>query len=81
MLPEKEIGAAFDAASRAELFFSCGTSALVHPAASMPMTARRNGAYLVEINLEPTPLTEFANFSIQGKSGEILPEIVRILKG
>jgi NAD-dependent deacetylase len=81
MLPEKEIEAAFEAAMRAELFFSCGTSGLVHPAASMPMTARRNGAYLVEINLEPTPLTEFANFSIKGKSGEILPEIVRILKG
>ena len=53
---------------------------LVHPAAAMPSTAKRNGAYLVEINIEPTPLTEYADFAMKGKSGEILPEIVKKLK-
>jgi NAD-dependent deacetylase len=80
LLPEEAVTAAFEAAARAELFFSVGSSALVHPAAAMPFAAKRNGAYLVEINLEPTPLTEFADFAAHGKAGEILPEIVRIMK-
>jgi NAD-dependent deacetylase len=80
MLPAEAIDAAFDAASRAELFFSVGTSAIVHPAASMPILAKRGGAYLVEINLEPTPLTDVADCSLQGKSGEILPQLIEQLK-
>lgn len=80
MLPEAALNGAFDASCRAELFFSIGTSALVHPAASMPLVAKRNGAFLVEINLEPTPLTEYCDFSLHGPSGEILPAILDILK-
>ena len=80
LLPAHAINGAFDASDEAELFFSIGTSALVHPAASMPVTARRNGAYLVEINLEPTPLSEIADCAFQGKSGDILPQIVEKLK-
>jgi len=76
MLPEQVLNEAFEASSQVELFFSIGTSALVHPAASMPLTAKRNGAYLVEVNLEPTPLTELCDFFVHGPSGEILPEMV-----
>jgi NAD-dependent deacetylase len=76
MLPERAINGAIKASTEADLFFSVGTSALVHPAASMPITARQSGAYLVEINLDPTPLTDYCDFYAHGKSGEILPEIV-----
>jgi len=80
LLPAAAISGALDASEKAELFFSIGTSALVHPAASMPMAAKRNGAYLVEINLDPTPLSEMADCVFHGKSGEILPLIVERLK-
>jgi NAD-dependent deacetylase len=80
LLPAKAINGGFEASGRAELFFSVGTSALVHPAASMPIQAKRSGAYLVEINLEPTPLTPVADCAFHGKSGEILPEIVEKLR-
>lgn len=80
LLPAQAINAAIDATERAELFFSIGTSALVYPAAAMPLTAKRNGAYLVEINLDPTPLSDIADCALQGKSGEILPEIIERMK-
>jgi NAD-dependent deacetylase len=80
MLPANTINSACAASEQADLFFSVGTSALVHPAASLPITARQNGACLVEVNLDPTPLTGYADFSFQGKSGEILPEIVRRIR-
>lgn len=76
MLPEDIIAEAFERAEKAEIFFSVGTSALVQPAASLPLVAARNGATLVEINPEQTPLTEVADFYLQGGAGEILPRLV-----
>jgi len=53
-----------------------GTSGVVQPAASMGATARRRGAFVAEINLEPTPYTGAYDLSILGKSGEVLPFLV-----
>ncbi|MBU1706947.1 NAD-dependent protein deacylase, partial [bacterium] len=60
----------------ADVFLSVGTSALVHPAASLPEIAKSSGAFLFEINLEPTPLTPYADVFLEGPSGEILPELL-----
>lgn len=76
MLPEDEWEASASAAEEAEVFFSIGTSAVVYPAASLPMMAKRRGAYLVEVNTEPTPLTDVADEFLQGPSGVILPALL-----
>lgn len=80
MLNEQIIGAAFAAAEAADLFFSVGTSAVVHPAASLPLVARRAGATLVEINPERTPLTDLADFYFAEPSGECLPRLLDELR-
>ena len=66
--------------SDCDIMFVVGTSALVQPAASLPLAALEAGAKLVEINPEPTPLTPYANFSFRGKAGEVLPKINESLK-
>ncbi len=76
MLPPEALNAAFSAAENADIFLSVGTSALVHPAASLPEIAKSSGAFLFEINLEPTPLTPYADAFLEGPSGEILPELL-----
>jgi NAD-dependent deacetylase len=53
-----------------------GTSALVEPAASLPLSAKRNGAFIIEVNPEPSALTRTADLFIEGKAEEILPLIV-----
>ncbi len=73
MLPEEEWEASASAAEDADVFISIGTSAVVYPAASLPLMAKRRGAYLVEVNTEPTPLTESADAFLRGPSGTILP--------
>jgi NAD-dependent deacetylase len=78
-LPEDEWEASVRATESADLFFSIGTSAVVYPAASLPTLAKRQGAYLVEINPEPTPLTEIADEFLQGPAGTILPRLYDIL--
>ncbi len=80
LLPVEEWNASVAAAERADVFFSIGTSAVVHPAASLPIAARRAGAYVVEVNIEPTDLSDRMDEVLLGKSGEILPRLVDVLK-
>ncbi len=80
MLPEDIIIEAFARAESSEVFFSIGTSALVHPAASLPLVAKRAGATLVEINPEETPLTPLADFYVPARSGEMMPELIALLE-
>jgi NAD-dependent deacetylase len=75
LLPDEALATAIKMAEQSELFLSIGTSALVYPAADLPLLAKNNGAYLVEINPEPTQLTPYADEVFRGKSGEILPII------
>jgi NAD-dependent deacetylase len=56
-----------------------GTSALVQPAASLALHAKEEGARVVEINLEPTPYSGHLDLVLQGKAGEILPQLVEEL--
>jgi len=79
MLDPQIINQAFSESEQTELFFSIGTSAVVHPAASLPFAAKRSGATLVEINPEMTPLSELADFYVSAKSGEFLPKLVERL--
>jgi NAD-dependent deacetylase len=75
LLPEEDLITATKMAEKSALFLLIGTSALVYPAADLPLIAKNNGAYLVEINPEPTALTPYADEVLRGKSGEILPII------
>lgn len=76
-LPEEALEKAFAYSSNCDLFLSVGTSAVVHPAASLPLLAKRNGAYLVEINIEPTEISYLSDELLWGKGGEVLPQIVK----
>jgi NAD-dependent deacetylase len=43
--------------------------------------AAQQGAPVVIVNDEPTPLDELATVVLRGRSGEILPEIQRLAGG
>lgn len=79
LLPEEEWNGAVRAAEAADIFFCIGTSGVVYPAASIPQTAKRQGAFLVELNPEPTPFTDIADEFLQGPSGAILPALLQQL--
>jgi len=75
-LPEDALEAAQAAARACEIFFSIGTSALVEPAASLPLLALRSGARLVEINPHETPLTPRATHFLPCAAGAALPALL-----
>ena len=76
LLPEDAQGAATDAAQRCDVYVVVGTSAEVYPAAALPYAALRNGARVVEINPDTTPLTPRQR-SRCAAAGVVLPRLVR----
>jgi NAD-dependent deacetylase len=75
-LPSSALDSASRVSRECDLYFAIGTSAIVHPAAALPLLALEKGIPLVEINPQPTPLTKFTDFVLNGPSGEILPQLL-----
>ena len=72
-LPEGAFDDAESAMASAQLVLVIGTSGLVQPAASLPLTALGLGVPVVEINPEPTGFSAHADHSVQLASGTALP--------
>lgn len=80
LLPQMVLQEAFRAAERCDLFLCVGTSGLVYPAAGIPLVAREQGSYVVEVNTEPTELSRRCSETLLGKAGEILPLLTNIVR-
>ena len=78
-LPQYEWLKAVSFASKTEVMFIIGTSAVVYPAAYLPIIAKQHGSILLEFNLEATPLTDIVDRSFFGVAGKTLPAIVQNL--
>jgi NAD-dependent deacetylase len=79
-IPADVAGESLEEVAQCDLMLVCGTSALVYPFASLPAVAReRSGVTIIEVNAEPTPLTRngISDYFIRGKTGAVLPAIVR----
>lgn len=77
MLPDGVFERAEEAATRADLFFVIGTSAVVYPAAGLPIAAKRSGARVIEINPELTDVSFIADVTLLGKAGVLLPQFLK----
>jgi NAD-dependent deacetylase len=75
-LPYDLLKRAIRAVESCDLMLVIGTSGLVQPAASMADAALARGMPVVEINLDPTPLSDQATYALHGKAGEILPKLI-----
>jgi len=61
-----------------DLFISVGSSLVVYPAAGFPALAHEQGASLVIVNREPTPLDGMARMTIRGEIGSVLGDAVGV---
>jgi NAD-dependent deacetylase len=76
MLPAHALAQAEDEAARCDLMIVAGTSAEVHPAATLPLIAKAAGARLVEVNPASTPLSRLVDHAIRDRAGLALPALV-----
>lgn len=79
MLPQSELQRAQQAAVDCDVMLVIGTSGLVYPAAGLPMSAQTAGAAVIEINPEPTDISQVAQLCLRGPSGVILPQLIEAL--
>ncbi len=77
-LPAEALDRSWAGASRCDLFLVVGTSALVQPAASLPLLAKKSGGRVVEVNPDETPLSSHVDLSLRGRAGEIVPRLLGI---
>lgn len=70
------VAEAFDLARAADVCVAVGTSALVHPAASLPLVTLRSGGAVVEVNPDETPLTPHAAAVLRGSAASVLPVLL-----
>ena len=75
-LPAKELAAAQLVVTHCDLMFIIGTSGLVQPAASLGIAGKQAGAYVVEINVERTPLSNIADETRIGKASDVLIDLL-----
>jgi NAD-dependent deacetylase len=80
MLPQHEWDLAARATSECDVFFCIGTSSLVYPAASLLPIAARAGAVTIQVNPAGTADAQLS-FDLRGRSGVLLPELVRATWG
>ena len=75
-LPPDALERAHAAIERADVLLSVGTSAIVQPAASLPLHAQEHGAFVAEINPDRTPLSDRVDLFLPEKAGTALPALV-----
>ena len=78
-VPEAVLTRARELTLSSDLLLVVGSSLKVTPAATLPHLALNNDVPLIIINLQPTPLDDYADVVFHEKAGDILPPLVALL--
>jgi NAD-dependent deacetylase len=77
MIPQDALWRSRQVARDCDVMLVIGTSAVVQPAALMPVIAKESGAKVIEINPERTPLTgDISDYLISGTAGDVMNRIM-----
>lgn len=79
-VPEAELTQAKEWAASCDLFFVIGSSLKVSPASILPRLALSRDVPLIILNLQPTVYDSLADVVFHEKAGEILPQLIAMLK-
>jgi NAD-dependent deacetylase len=67
-------------ANSCDVMIISGTSLVVSPANTLPIYAKQNNAFLIEINPDETVMTTDMDLSVRSTSASTLPQLVSIFK-
>ena len=81
VLPPGAFDRATQAAVTSDVYIVAGTAGAVFPAAQLPWDAKEaNKAIVIDINPEPTDYEAFADFSLRGAFGQVMPALVEAMR-
>ena len=75
-LDPEDLQQSFDALRNCEVLLIIGTSGVVYPAASFGPIAKDNGAFVAELNLDPTPHSDLVDVAVQGHAKDLVPQLI-----
>jgi NAD-dependent deacetylase len=78
-LPDIAWQKSVEAVSNADLVVVVGTSSIVYPAAGLPEMALAHGIPVIEVNPEPTPLSNAATATVRESAAVALPTLLQRL--
>ncbi len=80
-IPEPANSSSFGEAEKGDVFLLIGTTGEIMPASLIPHQAKRNGAKIIEINVEQTKFTKsITDVFLEGKATEVMSKIINIIK-
>ena len=79
-LPAGAIQRAYEVSAACDAMIVVGTSGVVYPAAALPAIAREAGRPVIEVNPEPGGVTALATVFLQGRGGDVLPQLVEAVR-
>jgi NAD-dependent deacetylase len=75
-IPADVLRRCYAAVERADCMLVIGTSATVYPAAEFPLEVLRRGGHVIEVNPEPSELSDLSVLSLRGPGGAVLSRLV-----
>ncbi len=75
-LDPTDLQSSYAALGSCEVLLIIGTSGLVYPAASFGPVAKDHGAFVAELNLDPTPNSDLVDIAVQGRARDLVPRLL-----
>ncbi|MCD6328888.1 MAG: NAD-dependent deacylase [Candidatus Cloacimonetes bacterium] len=81
-IPEPARTNSFAEAAKADVFILIGTTGEIMPASIIPIEAEKNGAKIIEVNIQPSNYTSsITDIFLEGKATKIMQKLLELLKG
>ena len=81
-IPEPAMSLSFQETDLADVFLVVGTTGEIMPAAQLPRIAKRNGAMIIEINIESSAYTpQITDIFLQDKATVAMTKLLDAMKG
>ena len=75
-LAEEDLRRSYAALESCDMLLIIGTSGIVYPAASFAPVAKSAGAFVAELNLDPTPHSDIVDVSVKGRAKDLVPALL-----
>ena len=80
-IPPKAYQRALEETRLADVWLVIGTTGEIMPASLLPIEAQRNGAFIIEVNVQPSNYTaRITDIFLQGKASQMLTDLLQALR-
>jgi NAD-dependent deacetylase len=76
-LQEEDLARCANQLQACDVLLVIGTSGVVYPAAGFASIAKEAGAFVIEVNLDPTPQSDLVDIALHGRAKDLVPLLLQ----